>query len=87
MLRGSQKHSGQLIGVTIYFNKLPLSSALVSTCFSSLLLSKVWTLHFSVGFKTDLSLYLPVFSMNVLFCLYLNILRGEIVLITSGSEP
>lgn len=25
--------------------------------------------------------------MNVLFCLYLNILRGEIVLITSGSEP
>lgn len=29
-------------------------------CFGSLLLSKTWTLHISVGFRTNLTLYPPV---------------------------
>lgn len=52
------KHSGQFVGV----NKPPFRYALVSCVILVVYFSlkSGWTLHFSMGFRTNLTLYPPV---------------------------
>lgn len=56
MVGSRHKHSGQSVGV----NKLPFRMHWFPVCFGSLFLSKIWPLHFSMGFRINLILYPPV---------------------------